>query len=534
MRLESLRKYSENMVHNGGEVEATMVKARYGNDIRKMTVHHNDDLSYNDLVLMMQRIFKIKSANNISLKYKDQEGDLITMADDHDLLLALQNETSLSLVVITEGGETCSLRKLQGELELIRDTASALLDMLKTMGSAIGEHHPTLSNITERPDTPSLLNESVATIQPSVHEQVNNGMLAMSHPPAPCAHLDTPPMDMSASIRGAFESDHGEGTGTVPPAPKCDEVHTHSEPTTEVDISSSDQHISGAFTPVSHHMGGSDRSEPSTPMTNASAPSVPQQMGAQVPPPTQPSAPAAPAPVYAFGQPPQATVPPTSAASPPMPGVRAPIPAAPPATVPAAPTAPFGAPTQFGQQQHPPPPQQQFGVPPITQFQQQNTAPQSGVQQQFQQQQPPVAGFVHSPSMNSTVPSPPTSTPSMFGVPPAGTPTFGIPASQQQQPQMPPPPVSQMSFSSSSTPVPAASAYPQTGFRAGTPSYGAAAPVPQPSQQTASAIAGAPPSIMPPMGAPPIMPFSTAQGVNPFGRGAGHYARPSFPAGFQQ
>lgn len=39
------------------------------------------------------------------------EGDLITMADDHDLLLALQNETSLSLVVITEGGETCSLRK---------------------------------------------------------------------------------------------------------------------------------------------------------------------------------------------------------------------------------------------------------------------------------------------------------------------------------------------------------------------------------------------------------------------------------------
>lgn len=80
-------------------------------------------------------------------------------------------------------------------------------------------------------------------------------MLAMSHPPAPCAHLDTPPMDMSASIRGAFESDHGEGTGTVPPAPKCDEVHTHSEPTTEVDISSSDQHISGAFTPVSHHMG---------------------------------------------------------------------------------------------------------------------------------------------------------------------------------------------------------------------------------------------------------------------------------------
>lgn len=51
---------------------STIVKARFGSDIRKVVVHHNDDLSYNDLVLMMQRIFKIKSSVNISLKYKDK------------------------------------------------------------------------------------------------------------------------------------------------------------------------------------------------------------------------------------------------------------------------------------------------------------------------------------------------------------------------------------------------------------------------------------------------------------------------------
>lgn len=61
------------MVSNG-KVVTTVLKARYGSDIRKMTIHHSDDMSYNDLVLMMQRIFKLQSSTNISLKYKDEGG----------------------------------------------------------------------------------------------------------------------------------------------------------------------------------------------------------------------------------------------------------------------------------------------------------------------------------------------------------------------------------------------------------------------------------------------------------------------------
>ncbi|VDM41178.1 unnamed protein product [Toxocara canis] len=520
------------MVHNGGEVEATMVKARYGSDIRKMTVHHNDDLSYNDLVMMMQRIFKIKSANNISLKYKDQEGDLITMVDDHDLLLALQNEPSLSLVVLTELSEAHPLNKLQGELETIRDAATALLDMLKKMGQSVGDH-PVLNAINDRPDTPNLLNESVATIQPSVHEQVNNGIMAMSHPPAPCAPPDAPPMDISASIRGAFETGaSGESTGTVPPAPKCDDTHTHSEPTSEVDISSGNQHISTGLTPVPHQTGARDHNEPSAPMTTASESVSKTQapMCAPLPAPAQPPAPAAPTPVYAFGQSLQATAPPTSATSTSavVPGVPPGMPTIPtPAAILAAPAAPFGASVQFGaQQQHPPPPPQQFGALQ-PQFQQLNAGSQQNAV--LQQQQPPQVGFAPVPSTTPGIPSTPTSTQSAFGVPPAGTPTLGAPA-VQQQPQMPPPPVSQMSLSSS-TPTPTASAYPQSSFRTGTPSYGSTT-TPVPHQQP---VGGAsPPSMMPPTGAPPIMPFSTAQGVNPFGRGAGHYPRMPYSAGFQQ
>lgn len=59
------------MAHNGG-VEATLVKARFGSDVRKMKVHHSGDLSYNDLILKMQRIFDLSASANITLKYLDQ------------------------------------------------------------------------------------------------------------------------------------------------------------------------------------------------------------------------------------------------------------------------------------------------------------------------------------------------------------------------------------------------------------------------------------------------------------------------------
>ena len=55
-----------------GEMEAALIKARFGNDVRKISLHHNDDLSYDDLCLTMQRIFKIKSSTNIMLKYRDE------------------------------------------------------------------------------------------------------------------------------------------------------------------------------------------------------------------------------------------------------------------------------------------------------------------------------------------------------------------------------------------------------------------------------------------------------------------------------
>ncbi|KAI1711066.1 PB1 domain-containing protein [Ditylenchus destructor] len=88
---------------NNGTIESTVLKSKYGADIRKSQLHHTQDLNFNDLVLMMQRVFQIKASASISLKYRDSEGDWITLANDDDVVFALQHEPSLYVEVFTDG-----------------------------------------------------------------------------------------------------------------------------------------------------------------------------------------------------------------------------------------------------------------------------------------------------------------------------------------------------------------------------------------------------------------------------------------------
>ena len=52
---------------------ALIIKARLGDDIRCIPIH-NEDLTYDDLLLMMQRVFrgKLRSTDDITIKYKDE------------------------------------------------------------------------------------------------------------------------------------------------------------------------------------------------------------------------------------------------------------------------------------------------------------------------------------------------------------------------------------------------------------------------------------------------------------------------------
>ncbi len=72
-----------------------IIKVTLGDDIRRIPIH-NEELTYDELVLMMQRVFRgsldgsVASGDDLTIKYKDEDGDLITIFDSADLSFAIQ------------------------------------------------------------------------------------------------------------------------------------------------------------------------------------------------------------------------------------------------------------------------------------------------------------------------------------------------------------------------------------------------------------------------------------------------------------
>ena len=71
-----------------------IIKAQLGNDIRKIPIH-NEEITYDELLLMMQRLFrgKINSSDDVTMKYKD-EGKFVTSIHlESDLFKSLNEIT---------------------------------------------------------------------------------------------------------------------------------------------------------------------------------------------------------------------------------------------------------------------------------------------------------------------------------------------------------------------------------------------------------------------------------------------------------
>lgn len=108
-----------------------IIKACYGDDIRRIPIH-NDDLTYDELVLMMQRVFKgsLDPEEDILLKYKDEDGDLITITDNSDLSFAIQYCRVLRLTIIDTTAKSTnhiSAHTIKN-LREIRDAVNRFLD----------------------------------------------------------------------------------------------------------------------------------------------------------------------------------------------------------------------------------------------------------------------------------------------------------------------------------------------------------------------------------------------------------------------
>merc|ERR1719187_1955162 len=77
-----------------------VIKLELGDDIRRIPIH-NEDLTYDELVLMVQRVYRARLAaqDDVLLKYRDEDGDLVTVADSSDLAAAVECSRTLRLVV---------------------------------------------------------------------------------------------------------------------------------------------------------------------------------------------------------------------------------------------------------------------------------------------------------------------------------------------------------------------------------------------------------------------------------------------------
>ncbi|XP_033866922.1 protein TFG-like isoform X1 [Acipenser ruthenus] len=113
-----------------------IIKAQLGDDIRRIPIH-NEDITYDELVLMMQRVFrgKLQSNDEVTIKYKDEDDDLITIFDSSDLSFAIQCSRILKLTLFVNGQprplESNQVKYLRRELIELRNKVNRLLDSLE-------------------------------------------------------------------------------------------------------------------------------------------------------------------------------------------------------------------------------------------------------------------------------------------------------------------------------------------------------------------------------------------------------------------
>ncbi|KDR11227.1 protein TFG-like [Zootermopsis nevadensis] len=119
-----------------------IIKAQLGDDVRRIPIH-NEAITYDELVLMMQRVFrgKLSSSDDITIKYKDEDGDLITIFDSSDLAFAVQYSRILKLQILVGGEDKANQRNqslqpvqvnhIRRELQHIRDQVNHLLDSIE-------------------------------------------------------------------------------------------------------------------------------------------------------------------------------------------------------------------------------------------------------------------------------------------------------------------------------------------------------------------------------------------------------------------
>lgn len=136
-----------------------IVKAEYGNEIRKVPIL-NDEITYDELVLMMQRLFKLQPTDEVELKYRDEDNDLVSIIDGNDLSFAIQCSRTLRLKIFVNSKASAvsfnDRKVIRDELIGIRNRCIDLLDKLDLSNGA----NDTLYTIAEAKESEAVIEKA--------------------------------------------------------------------------------------------------------------------------------------------------------------------------------------------------------------------------------------------------------------------------------------------------------------------------------------------------------------------------------------
>lgn len=453
-----------------------IIKAEYGDDIRKIPIL-NDEITYDELVLMMQRLFRLQSTDEIEIKYRDEDNDLISIVDGNDLSFAIQCSRHLKLKLAVNAKQSIvsvNQRKvIRDELIAIRNRCIGLLDKLDQTVSDVSNDAESESK--SQVDGASQVGDKVEKPQ----QQVRQSPISTKHIPSSMSSS----VGESESLKGPSSADHSSEPATLPANFGMEETPKQQ---TQQQVAQQTYPAAPNRPPMTNQFGPT----PPQPPTSGSGsmfqapPQPPFSQGAFVPPPPpssiagNPSYPMPPGSQQSQGPPPPQQLPPTSQNKPQFmpppfmqqpsfqPPTSGPMPPNQFGQVPSAPTTPGMPPQQQQQQQFVPPPPPGGGFPPRSQ---------SGPYQ------PPGVVGGSKPTTPGGQQHPPMGPPHGQMLPPSGGPMG--PPQGQMHPSMGGPPQGQM------LPPPSGPMGPPQGL--------------QSQQQQQRPPMGPPPSGMPPQGMPP-------------------------------
>jgi hypothetical protein len=115
-----------------------VLKTELNGDFRRIPLH-NEYLTFDELHLMLCRVYSCDIDDEDKLKYMDEDGDWVTVQDSADLQFALQSvqQRNVSTLRLRIGGNQSGVPdEIVNELRSIRDMSITLLDRLAKSGNS--------------------------------------------------------------------------------------------------------------------------------------------------------------------------------------------------------------------------------------------------------------------------------------------------------------------------------------------------------------------------------------------------------------